>query len=1298
MWAIPNLNSVAKFISRQSPFLFDFDFPNLNPRSHLQVPPLTSPFHSTTPSESTRPEPMDPHAESPATDSATRRSARPRLFIKQMVMRNFKSYAGEQHVGPFHKSFSAVVGPNGSGKSNVIDAMLFVFGKRAKQMRLNKVSELIHNSTNHQNLDSAGVSVHFQEIVDLDDGTYEAVPGSDFVITRVAFRDNSSKYYINDRTSNFTEVTKKLKGKGVDLDNNRFLILQGEVEQISLMKPKAQGPHDEGFLEYLEDIIGTNKYVEKIDESYKLLESLNEKRSGVVQMVKLSEKERDSLEDVKNEAEAYMLKELSLLKWQEKATKLAIDDTGGKMDELQGKVATLEENLKAERDKIQESKQTLEELETKHNNYMKRQEELDNDMRKCKEEFKEFERQDVKYREDFKHVNQKIKKLEDKVEKDSSKVEALIKEGEESTDLIPKLEDNIPKLQKLLLDEEKVLEEITESSKVETEKYHSELAKVRAELEPWEKDLIEHKGKLNIACTETKLLNEKHEGASEAFKDAQKQMKSISETIKSKTASISQIKSDIEKSKREASEAQQIEEECIKEQDELIPLELSARQKVAELKSVLDSEKRQGSVLKAILKAKETKQIEGIYGRMGDLGAIDAKYDVAISTACPALDYIVVETTNAAQACVELLRRENLGIATFMILEKQVYLLPMLKKNVSTPEGVPRLFDLVKVQDERMKLAFFAALRNTVVAKDIDQATRIAYGGNNEFRRVVTLVGELLEKSGTMSGGGSKPRGGKMGTSIRATSVSVESVANAEKELSTLTDKLNDIRQRIMAAVQRYQASEKAVAALEMELAKNQKEVDSLNSQYNYIEQQLDSLEAASKPQEDELGRLKELKKIVSAEEREINRLTNGSKQLKEKALELQRNLENVGGEKLKSQKSKVQKIQSDIDKNNSEINRHKVQIETGQKMVKKLTKGIEDSKKEKERLSEQKEKLTAAFKEIEQKAFVVQENYKKTQEMIDKHMIVLEEAKSEYNKMKKAMDELRASEVDADFKLKDMKKAYKELEMKGKGYKKRLDELQTAIHKHLEQIQADLVDQEKLQATLADEHLNAACDLKEACEMVALLEAQLKEMNPNLDSISEYRKKVSLYSERVEELNAVTQERDDIKKRHDEWRKKRLDEFMEGFNAISLKLKEMYQMITLGGDAELELVDSLDPFSEGVVFSVRPPKKSWKNIANLSGGEKTLSSLALVFALHHYKPTPLYVMDEIDAALDFKNVSIVGHYVKDRTKDAQFIIISLRNNMFELADRLVGIYKTDNCTKSITINPGSFVVCEKVA
>ncbi|KAI9320697.1 P-loop containing nucleoside triphosphate hydrolase protein [Dichotomocladium elegans] len=204
----------------------------------------------------------------------------------------------------------------------------------------------------------------------------------------------------------------------------------------------------------------------------------------------------------------------------------------------------------------------------------------------------------------------------------------------------------------------------------------------------------------------------------------------------------------------------------------------------------------------------------------------------------------------------------------------------------------------------------------------------------------------------------------------------------------------------------------------------------------------------------------------------------------------------------------------------------------------------------------------------------------------------------------------------------------------------------------------------------------------------IAELEASVQNAKPNLSVLEEYRRREEEYNERVKDLNEITRQRDEVKNEVERLRKQRLDEFMHGFNIISQKLKEMYQMITMGGNAELELVDSLDPFSEGIVFSVMPPKKSWKNISNLSGGEKTLSSLALVFALHHFKPTPLYVMDEIDAALDFRNVSIVANYIAERTKNAQFVIISLRNNMFELADRLVGIYKTNDCTKSIAINP----------
>ena len=150
----------------------------------------------------------------------------------------------------------------------------------------------------------------------------------------------------------------------------------------------------------------------------------------------------------------------------------------------------------------------------------------------------------------------------------------------------------------------------------------------------------------------------------------------------------------------------------------------------------------------------------------------------------------------------------------------------------------------------------------------------------------------------------------------------------------------------------------------------------------------------------------------------------------------------------------------------------------------------------------------------------------------------------------------------------------------------------------------------------------------RELQDEIADLEKEKKKLEPtvNIDALMQWFKKNALCKARMADLDLITTKRNEVRRVYEDLRNQRLQEFMAGFAVITLKLKEMYQMITLGGDAELELVDSLDPFSEGIVFSVRPPKKSWKNISNLSGGEKTLSSLALVFALHHFRPTALYV------------------------------------------------------------------------
>ncbi|GBG74228.1 hypothetical protein CBR_g17940 [Chara braunii] len=1190
------------------------------------------------------------------------------------------------------QSFSSVVGPNGSGKSNVIDAMLFVFGKRAKQLRLNKVSELIHNSSNHRDLEMAKVSVHFQEIIDVDDTGYEVVPNSQFVISRTAQRNNTSKYYIDDRGSNFTEVTNLLKEKGVDLDNNRFLILQGEVEQISMMKPKSQGPNDEGLLEYLEDIIGTNKYVEQIEAGAKRLEELSEIHVGMVHRVKMVEKDKDGLESAKNEAEASMLKEAEVLRWKGTLCQANLVDAERSAAKVKADISDAQAKLQAEQEKVAEQKKSLKELEDSFNGQDKSCKEVEAQVEACKKEFKEFERKDIKFREDIKHRKQKQKKVEDKVAKDKARIEEMEKENADSTEMIPKLEEEIVSMTEKLAEEEKQLEKLKETIREEAEVYRQDLAKSHAELEPWDKQINELKARIDVATAEGKLLENKHAAAAQHYEDALKSLEDIDKRLATKKQDLERMEASVVEHNSTAGRSREEEKALLAEEEQLSARIQAARSKVAEMRESLTSAQSQNTILKALQQARDSGRIPGIFGRLGDLGAIDAKYDIAISTACGALDYIVVETATSAQACVELLRAQNLGVATFLILEKQLHLQGEMNQRVQTPEGAPRLFDLVRVRDERLLPAFYFALRNTVVATNLDKGTRIAYGADRRFRRVVTLDGQLFESSGTMSGGGGRPRGGKMGTAVRDGGVSREALSTAERELDALVAQLTALRARIAEITATASRAEKALMLLETQIPKTKMEVEALHAQRKDIEKQLGALKEGAVANPAELARIAELKETIAGEQQQLQKVQKDSEKLRKQIADLQKKIDETGKDKLKKQKASVTKLQQGIDGNTSDINKRKVQITMNKKALQKTAKAITDGEKEAATLADELQEMTAGFKEIEKNAFVVHEKLAGLTELLKAKSDERDGVKDKYNKIKKAVDDLSSAQVDLQLKLDDMQNILKSWEEKIHYCNRKLEENDNAKGTFLTQAEGDANFIEALRKEL---HSTSADfpTTEEAQLQLSRVETQLKEMKPNLTAIAEYRKKLAEYNERVAELNKVAEERDQTRKEHEEVRKRRLTQFMEGFGIITMKLKEMYQMITLGGDAELELVDSLDPFTEGIVFSVRPPKKSWKNICNLSGGEKTLSSLSLVFALHHYKPTPLYVMDEIDAALDFKNVSIVAHYIKDRTKNAQFVIISLRNNMFELADHLVGIYKTDNCTKSLTIQPSSYAV-----
>lgn len=1119
-----------------------------------------------------------------------------------------------------------------------------------------------------------------------DDEKFEVVPNSDFTISRTAHVSNKSDYYINDRKSNFTEVTDLLKGKGIDLDNNRFLILQGEVEQISMMKPKGSTEHETGLLEYLEDIIGTDKYIPQIEEGLKQLEHMNEKRQSMLARVRIAEKERDALEGEKAAAEAYLSKETEALTAHKILAAVYIKEAQGNVEHIDINISKLEQKLDHEREKFKQYNDCLKEHEEKYNAIAAQHGSIQKELDNAQEEFKNFEKKDIKYREDIKHLKSKIERLETKAAKDKARLVDL--ERQAAAEEVPTLRKHAAELTLKLSEAELRLEALVDGCRDEVEELRQQLQGVKAKLAPWESKMTEVQSRIDVATSERDMLVKSHQDTKKRFEDAKINLKAALETARNKAAQVKDMETKVGKHRQDVEKAHESLATASAEVEQLEARMREVRGRVGQKRAEASSKASQGAVVNALMDAKAKGIIGGIHGRLGDLGAIDAKYDVAVSTSCAALDYIVVDTTSAAQRCVEYLRQRQAGVATFLILEKQAHLAAAAAAATGeTPEGVPRLFDLVRCKDQQLKVAFYYSMRDTVVANDLEQASRISYGQNKRWRRVVTIAGEMINESGTMSGGGGKPRGGRMCLGNAApkavdAAASAQELEHAEKELQKLTMDISGARAIAADASSLVKIAERSLADLETGIPKTKMEADAAQARAADLEGMLGGLEIASSILPEEAERLRALGSEIAQESASLEDLRSKSEGLTDQAKMIEGAIEKAGGDPMRRQRALVAKLQGDIAAAEADASRKQAAASTAVKQLEKLRKDSEKSTAEHSSMTAQLESTRAEFKALEEAAFHVVDLVQMTQQTLAGKEAELLSIKEEFEAKQKEVGIIRSVEVDIAAEIDSQKSALKEETHKLTHWTEKSQEYTLTLAQRLN-VEPCPVSTEELETA----------NVQELQYRITMLEEEMGTMNVNLEAIEAWRLKDADHQTRVIELEQATVERDSVRKGHEELRKKRLDEFMGGFNSITLKLKEMYQMITLGGDAELELVDSLDPFSEGILFSVRPPKKSWKNIANLSGGEKTLSSLSLVFALHHYKPTPLYVMDEIDAALDFKNVSIVGHYIKERTKNAQFVIISLRNNMFELADRLVGIYKTDNATKSVAINPGQFAV-----
>ncbi|KAI9654900.1 MAG: hypothetical protein M1831_005269 [Alyxoria varia] len=1205
---------------------------------------------------------------------------RPRMVITYLILHNFKSYAGKQEVGPFHASFSSVVGPNGSGKSNVIDALLFVFGFRASKMRQGKISSLIHNSAAFPDLNHCEVEVFFEEMIDQASGAKEILPDSKVVVSRKAFKNNSSKYYVNGAESNFTAVTSMLRERGIDLDHKRFLILQGEVESIAQMKPKAANEHEDGLLEYLEDIIGTSKYKSSIENSATETEALNEVCHEKNNRVQHVEKEKKSLEDKKSAALAYIKDENELAIKQSALWQMFVHECEDNIQVSEEATTQLQTQLQGKVERHQGREDQIRKLEREHAAESKQFGKMEQATQSLLRQLAKVDKEAVKFDEKKKHLNNKISKLEKSVSSSrSAAAEAVAYSQRLSEDLI-RNNSSISSIQDELQHEEDTLDTIRDTLKGKTEGISEKINEKQKLLEPWMSQIGEKRSAIAVAQSEMQMLRDREASGAHALADMRQKLERLQSEKSEKESILREHQS--EKASLEA-ESEKLETgvgDISRREPDARSKVSAARQKADEARASLSNSQTQGNVLSGLMRLKESGRISGFHGRLGNLGAIDSKYDVAISTACPALDNLVVDSVEVGQQCIDFLRKNNLGRANFILLDRLAH---RDFGQIQTPEDVPRLFDLVRPQYDRFLPAFYSVLQNTLVAQDLEQANRVAYGAKRW--RVVTINGQLIDKSGTMSGGGTRVAKGAMSSRITF-DTSKEQVAKLEADRDAEEQDFSKFQKKKQHLEESLQVLREKLPAIATQIQRGRLEIESMNRNIKDAERRVGELSANSKPADTDKDKMATLEKQVSSLEGEIEKLQMNTVDLEEDIKDLNEKIMEVGGVKLRGQKAKVDGLKEQIKTLSEEISSAEVSKTKAENTRDKQEKANADTaaeltlvKNEMERLQDDTFKQSEEASDSKQKA----EEAREALESKKEEMVAL---KSRLEEQVTELNDTRGAEIEMRNNLEEQQKSLQENIKRLKYWEDKLGRLAIQNVSDLD----ENVEDQGLPAYTRDELSDQDKNILKG--EIALLEERTQNANIELGVIAEYRRRTEEYMSRSNDLAEAISHRDIARRKCEELRRIRLEGFMEGFASISLRLKEMYQMITMGGNAELELVDSLDPFSEGILFSVMPPKKSWKNISNLSGGEKTLSSLALVFALHHYKPTPLYVMDEIDAALDFRNVSIVANYIKERTKNAQFIVISLRNNMFELACRLVGVYKVNHMTKSVTVENRNYV------
>jgi len=1173
------------------------------------------------------------------------------MQLKRIELQGFKSFA-EKTVIEVEQGITTIVGPNGSGKSNISDAIRWVLGEQsAKSLRGANMLDVIFAGTEQRK------ALGMAEVTLVLDNTDNSLPieFSEVSVTRRVYRSGESEYYINKTQSRLKDIQELFMDTGVGRDGYS-IVGQGKIDNIISSK-------SEDRRSIFEEASGIVKYRTRKDEALRKLEHTNVNLDRVNDILQEIENNLKPLEEKSIVAKKYLELRDELKNIDVKLFVDLIDNTSSDLGKLNSQIEDIEESIKQNEANVNSVQKSSDETRVAL-------EELLADTQKSQEEYysalNEKDRLVSRieaYDDRMSQAKDAIEKLKEEIGENNTSIDLLQKEIVTRTSKKDSMKQNKERFVKELEEKEAELKEIV--SNMSSKELEIEELKAICE----EKKEESHEIKLQISTNNVKIDNAK--SRIEAIDKTHAKDISNSDSLK---IELQEIKDEYDDKKSKKEKLENLIKNQEEQKRELEEYFASIATKDAEFKQrILEAKSKLGymtnlenenagyvSSVKAIidLSKRNASYKDRVFGTMASVVSTDEKYEKAIEVALGGyLQNIVVDTDKCAKELVQFLKDGALGRATFLPIESiRLYEDKVPPQAKSMAGYIGTAIELTNFE-KKFEAVVRLSLGRTIIVDTIDNGIKISKVTNNTAK-IVTLSGEVIAATGSITGGQANTKQVNLVGRNRKLSEYQKILDNANKEYDEFLNSFKDKKTRLEELIAKLSQDKANFDSLNIEysivsekLAQILKETHKLKNTREQKNDEKQELEQNIKALEDNNNMLEEKLNLLSNEitalQDEIFEYTRFNKEKEEKITYLNEDIINLKvsvssfDESALSIDEMVEKITQDISNFYDSIERKKKLILD---YTEELEKGEENNNLDKVSLDNVTIKITELSGTIEKLKQDKTVNIAKQSEL-EKEMLnviqVLDKLKSE-----KAKIEAKKSKYDAEVEMLKVKiwEEYELTSLAAREYAKALDYLSGESRTKLEQKASKLKNQIKL---LGEVSVSSIQEYKELTERYTFISTQ----------------KIDLEDTRRKLENLIDNTTSIMK-----------TQFAKQFTVINQNFKEVFTELFGGGRAELKLIDEKNVLESGIEIVAEPPGKKLQSLSLLSGGEKALTAIAILFAILKIKSPPFCILDEIEAALDDINVARFASYIKKYSDETQFLVITHRKGTMEIASSVYGV------------------------